>query len=136
MPVLPKIEPPKVPIPIISQLNVFFSPPGSDRIRDADEARIVKWFQMLPATTRGKISAGTLPISIEGYASTTAGGAFNRELSHRRAVRVQRILQDIAGSSAQFRVNAYGKYQAGTADKVENANERRVRISVTDMTYR
>jgi outer membrane protein OmpA-like peptidoglycan-associated protein len=136
IPAPPKVVPPKIPIPVTSQLQVFFSPPGSDRIVEADEDKIVKWFQALPSATRGKISAGTLPISIEGYASTTAGKPFNRELSRRRALKVQRILQDIAGSAAQFRVNAFGEYQAATADRVESPTERRVRITVTDITYR
>jgi hypothetical protein len=135
-PVIPKVEPPKVPVPLTSQLVVYFSPPGSDRIVEADEDKIVKWYQALPSTTRGKIAAGTLPISIEGYASTTAGKPYNRELSRRRALKVQRILQDIVGSAAQFRINAFGEYQASTPDKVENPTERRVRISVTDITYR
>jgi OmpA family len=135
-PVLPKIEPPKIPVPRPYQLVVYFSPQGSDRIREADEDKIVKWFEALPSTTRGKIIAGTLPIILEGYASTTQDKTANRELSRRRALRVQRILQDIAGSAAKFNVYAYGEYKAGTRDKVEDASERRVRIFVMDITYR
>jgi outer membrane protein OmpA-like peptidoglycan-associated protein len=135
-PVAPKVDLPKIPIPQLHQLVVYFSPAGSDRIRETDEDKIVKWFQALPGTTRGKIIAGTLPIILEGHASTTAAKSANRELSRRRAQRVQRILQDIAGSAAQFTVHAFGEYKAGTRDKVEDPKERRVRIFVMDMAYR
>ncbi len=135
-PVLPKVEPPKIMIPQIHQLTVFFTPAGSDRIREADETKIVKWFEALPSTTRGKIIAGTLPIILEGHASSTQSGPANRELSRRRAQRVQRILQDIAGSATKFTIHAFGEYKAATADKVEDPKERRVRIFVMDTVYR
>ena len=135
-PVLPTVERPKIPIPQPYALTVYFSPPGSDRILEADEDKIVKWFERLPSATRGKIIAGTLSIILEGYASTTQSKPANRELSRRRAMKVQRILQDIAGSNAQFTVHAYGEYKAATADAVEKASERRVRIFVQDMIYR
>ena len=115
---------------------VYFHPPGSDRIREGDERNIVRWLESLPAATRGKISAGTLPVTLEGYASTTQGAAENRELSRRRVLKVQRILQDIAGSGARFDVHAYGEHKAGTADRVEDAAERRVRIFVMDTVFR
>jgi outer membrane protein OmpA-like peptidoglycan-associated protein len=135
-PVRPQIQVPAIPIPQPHQLTVYFHPPGSDRIREGDERNIVRWFESLPATTRGKISAGTLPVTLEGYASTTQGSAANRDLSRRRALRVQRILQDIAGSRAQFIVHAYGEHKAGTPDRVEDAAERRVRIFVMDIVVR
>jgi outer membrane protein OmpA-like peptidoglycan-associated protein len=124
----PAIVPPTV---VTAFWDVFFSPPGSDRIRPGDEQKIVDWYNRLLADVRGRIRAGSLPIKIEGYASTTQPGPANRELSRLRASRVQRILQDIAGSNARFQAFAYGEYRARTADQVEAPNERRVRISVT-----
>jgi hypothetical protein len=135
-PVLPRVEVPRVPIPQPHLLTVYFNPPGSDRIREGDERNIVRWFDAIPSQTRAKISAGTLPIILEGYASTTQGAPENRELSRRRALRVQRILQDVAGSAARFDVRAYGEYRAGTPDRVEAPAERRVQISVVDTVYR
>lgn len=135
-PVLPRVEVPRIPIPQPHQLIVYFHPAGSDRIREVDEGNIVRWFEALPSETRGKIAAGTLPITLEGHASTTQGATANRELSRRRALRVQRILQDIAGSAARFDVHAYGEYRAGTADRVEDPSERRVRIFVMDTILR
>jgi len=135
-PIAPKLEPTKVAIPQPYQLTVYFSPAGSDRIREADEDKIVKWFERLPSSTRGKIIAGALPVILEGYASTTQSKPANRELSRRRAVKVQRILQDIAGSNARFDVHAYGEYKAATADSIEDASERRVRVFVQDLLYR
>src|SRR5262249_38590870 len=54
----------------------------------------------------------------------------NRELSRRRALRVQQILRDFA-PNAQLQVFAHGEYYAATPDKVESPQERRVRITVT-----
>ena len=132
LPTVPRVEVPRVQIPQTYQLTVYFNPAGSDRIREGDERNIVRWLESLPGTTRGKISSGTLPITLEGYASTTQGAAANRDLSRRRVLRVQRILQDIAGSRAQFDVRAYGEHRASTPDRVEDAAERRVRIFVID----
>jgi OmpA family protein len=135
-PVLPSVEVPRVPIPQPYGLTVYFHPPGSDRIREADEGNIVRWFEALPSATRGKISSGALPVTLEGYASTTQSAPANRELSRRRALRVQRILQDIAGSATKFVVHAYGEYRAGTRDRVETQSERRVQVFVMDTIYR
>lgn len=136
LPAVPPVQLPSIPIPQPHHFTVYFHPPGSDRIREGDERNIVRWFESLPASTRGKISSGALPVNLEGYASTTQGSAANRDLSRRRALRVQRILQDIAGSRAQFIVHAYGEHKAGTADRVEDATERRVRIFVMDIVVR
>ncbi len=121
---------PPAPAQVTAFWDVFFSPPGSDRVEAGSESELVQWYRRLPPKVRERIEEGSLPIHLDGYASTTQPGPANRELSRRRALTVQRILQDIAGSSAKFELVAHGEYQAKTPDQVEDRNERRVRVSV------
>jgi hypothetical protein len=124
--------PPSPPGPVVTPYwEIFFSPPGSARIRAGDERALVDWYRRLLPPIRARIEAGTLPIRIDGYASTTQPGPANRELSSRRAETAKRILQHIAGSRARFETFAHGEYRAGTPDRVESLQERRVRVSVT-----
>jgi hypothetical protein len=123
---------PPAPLPSTTAFwDVFFSPPGSDMIRPGDEQKIVQWYNRLPPDVQRRVQAGELSITLEGHASTTQPGPANRELSRRRGLRVQRILQDIAGSNVRFQVFAFGEYRAGTPDEVEDPSKRRVRISIT-----
>ena len=124
--------PPPAPRPIVTPFwEIHFSPPGSARIREGDERKLVEWYRRLLPDVRLRIEAGTLPIRIDGYASTTQPGPANRELSNRRAEAAKKILQHIAGSRARFDVFGHGEYKAGTPDRVESLAERRVRVSVT-----
>jgi hypothetical protein len=130
-PVIPPMPPP-APRPIVTPFwEIHFSPPGSARIREGDERKLVEWYQRLLPDVRRRIEAGELPIRIDGYASTTQPGPANRVLSRRRAETAQKILQDIAGSQARFDIYGHGEYQAGTPDRVESLAERRVKVSVT-----
>ena len=104
---------------------------GSDAIEEGGERHVVGWYMGLPADVRRSIEDGNSTIILRGHASTTQPGPANRELSRRRAQRTRQILQDIAGSSARFRIYALGEYRARTADEVEESNERRVEIDVT-----
>lgn len=103
----------------------------SDRVEIGTEEHIVRWYMSLPEDVKSSVRAGSTPIVLEGRASTTQPAPANRELSRRRAERVQQILRDIAGSQAQFQLSALGEYQARTADEVEELTERRVEISIT-----
>lgn len=120
---------PRPPVVVPYFYNVFFAPPGSDRVRAGDEQRLVQFYQSLSASVRGSIERGETPLRIEGHASTTQPGPANRDLSRRRAERVVRILRDLVGTNARFQIFALGEYRAGTADAVEAAAERRVQIS-------
>jgi outer membrane protein OmpA-like peptidoglycan-associated protein len=131
-----KFEVPKVPVPIIRSLDVLFNPPGSVRIRTGDEEKIVRWYQAIPGTMKGKIESGALPIIVRGYASTTQPGPANLKLSMARANRVKAILQKFAGSAARIQTQGRGEYEAGTRDEVENPKERRVNIFVQDIEMR
>lgn len=125
------VPPPRPRTRVTPFWEIFFSPPGSARIRAGDEQALVNWYRRLLPQVRTRIEAGSLPIRIDGYASTTQPGPANRELSRRRAEAARRILQDISGSRTRFEVFAHGEYRAATADRVESLQERRVRVSVT-----
>ena len=115
-----------VPIPFF----IFFSPPGSDRVREGDEQKLARWILGLAPAIRDSITRGQSPVRVEGYASTTQPGSANRELSRRRAQRVARILRDLLGPGARIEVRALGEYLAGTPDRVESERERRVQITI------
>lgn len=135
-PVLPKVDVPKIPVPQPYFLTVHF-PVGLHKFSEQDGDRIVNWFlEKLPSTTREKIIAGTLPIVLQGYASTTGPKEFNRLLAERRALTVRRILERPAGPDAKIKVFSYGEHKARTTDSIESLPERRVDISVVDTTFR
>ena len=102
---------------------------GRDRFEEHTERHVVGWFAGLPTHVRRAIESGSAPIVLRGRASTTQPGPANRELSRRRAQRVQQILQDTAGSNAHFQIFALGEYQARTTG--EASTERVVEIEVT-----
>ncbi|MCZ7545578.1 MAG: DUF4157 domain-containing protein [Anaerolineae bacterium] len=120
---------PEVPPPTTYLTAVHFDP-GDDTIEEGGERHIVDWYNGLPGEARQLIETGSLPVTIEGHASTTQPGPANRELSRRRADRVEQILRDYAGSDAHLRKFARGEYQAWTGDEVEDDTERRVDLSV------
>jgi outer membrane protein OmpA-like peptidoglycan-associated protein len=134
--VRPRVEVPKVPVPVIHSMNVLFAPPGSTRIRGGDEEKIIRWYLAIPGTMKGKIESGALPIIVRGYASTTQGGPANLRLSMARAERVKAILQRFAGSAARIQTQGRGEYEAGTKDEIEDLKERRVNIFVQDIEMR
>ena len=64
------------------------------------------WYNGLPGEARQLIETGSLPVTIEGHASTTQPGPANRELSRRRADRVNAalpLLRALSGLSRQGR---------------------------------
>lgn len=115
-----------LPVPFV----VYFAPPGSDRLREGDEQRLARWVLSLAPALRRSVESGQSPIRVDGYASTTQPAAANRELSRRRAERVAQLLRDLLGPGARLEVRAFGEYLAGTPDRVESAQERRVVITV------
>jgi hypothetical protein len=115
-----------LPIPFF----IFFSPPGSDRVREGDEQRLARWILGLAPAIRDSITRGQSPIRVDGFASTTQPGSANRELSRRRAQRVAQILRDLLGAGARIEIRAMGEYTAGTPDRVESERERRVQITI------
>jgi outer membrane protein OmpA-like peptidoglycan-associated protein len=124
------VAPKPSPILITHLADVHFAA-GSDRIEEAGEVHVVSFYRGLPSDVRKAVEQGATEIVLRGHASTTAGFAFNRDLSRRRSLRVKQILQDIAGADARINVSGVGKYEARTADNVEDISERRVDIEVT-----
>ena len=115
-----------LPIPFV----VYFSPPGSDRLREGDEQRLARWILGLAPPLRQSLEQGRSPIRVDGYASTTQPAPANRDLSRRRAERVARLLRDLLGPGARLEVRAFGEHLARTPDRVENPRERRVIITL------
>ena len=96
-----------------------------------NERHPITWYDSLPSDVRGAIERGELEIELRGYASTTRGDTFNRELSGRRADRVEEILRAVASSKARFHKYPMGEFRARTGDEVESDQERRVEMTVT-----
>jgi OmpA family len=111
--------------------EVRFSPPGEYRISDKQEKELEQWYRGLPEIVRQEIEAGSIPVRIDGHASTSRSESKNRALSRRRARQVLKVLKDIVGSVARFQCFAHGEYRAGTPDEVEAEQERRVLVSVS-----
>lgn len=110
--------------------NFVFFAPGSDRVVEADERRLMAWLIGLAPGIKASIARGDSPIRVEGYASTTAGGPANLVLSRRRAERVARLIRDALGSQTSVNVLARGEYTARTADRVEAQSERRAVVTI------
>lgn len=109
--------------------TVYFQP-GSDRIVEDDERRLMAWFRTFGPVTKASIARGDSPVQVEGFASTTQGGPANLRLSRRRAERVAQLIRDALGSNTAVNVFARGEYQARTSDRVEAASERRAVITI------
>lgn len=128
--VAPWVPPPPV-VPSYAPVGrtVFFQP-GSDRMVEADERRLMAWFQTFGPVTKANIARGASTVRVEGFASTTQGGPANLALSRRRAERVAQLIRDALGSSTPVNVFARGEYQARTPDRVEAQAERRAVITI------
>lgn len=112
------------------QTEVLFERPGQDRVSSEAEARVIRWYEGLPADLKAAVEAGAVQVDLIGSASTTGDPQRNRELSARRSTSVQEILAHYAGSKAVFRNQAVGEYRASTVDDVEDPYERRVVIKM------
>jgi hypothetical protein len=104
--------------------------PGSAKPEEGNERHILSWYRELPPEIQRSIESGGTEIQLRGYASTTQPGPANRKLAEERVRVVQAILQDFVGSHARFNTFAFGEYEAGTPDNVEEITERRVQITV------
>ncbi|HEX8850603.1 MAG TPA: S8 family serine peptidase [Gemmatimonadaceae bacterium] len=114
----------------LSVFEIFFSPPGSDRINPGTERAALDWYDRLDAELRRNVENGTLPVTLHGYASTTGNDTQNRLLARHRAERVQAILRDRLGTNARIEIVAHGERDAGTRDETEVAAQRKVRIEI------
>ena len=110
--------------------DVFFSPPGSDRVDEASERQFTAWLDQQRNMIGPNLASGVVPIQLHGFASTTGGVAGNRDLSRRRAERVAQIIRDRLGGSVRIETIAHGEIDAGTPDETEDAAQRRVRVEI------
>jgi outer membrane protein OmpA-like peptidoglycan-associated protein len=112
-----------------NSIDVYFGV-GSDRVDERSIRAIRAWFDQLSTAARQQVTLGLIPVALDAFASTTGSAAVNQALAQRRAAAVERILRDFAGSNAQFKTTVHGELAAKTGDRVEDARERRVTISV------
>ncbi len=125
--VVPK---PDQPTPTSSSQTAYFKP-GSAKLDEGQEREILSWYRSLLPEAQKSVESGATEIVLTGRASTTQPGPANRKLAEERVKIVQTILQDFAGSHARFQTFAYGEYEAGTPDNVEDENERIVEMRIT-----
>lgn len=126
-PLLPRPARPETRMPIV---NIVLFQPGSARIVEADERRLMTWLNGLSPAIKSSIARGESPVQVEGFASTTQSGPANVRLSRQRAERVAQLIRDALGSSTTVNVLARGEYTARTPDRVESAGERRAVITI------
>ena len=116
--------------PDVHTFDIFFSPPGSDRVAPNTERGVLDWYDRLDPELRRYVEGGTIAITLHGYASTTGNDTVNRSLARRRAERVQAILRDRLGPNARVEIVAHGERDAGTPDETENPTRRKVRVEI------
>jgi outer membrane protein OmpA-like peptidoglycan-associated protein/peptidoglycan hydrolase-like protein with peptidoglycan-binding domain len=90
---------------------VMFDPQGSDTITEKEMKLLKDWVKTLQAdrVLWTRITAGTVQLKIEGYASATGKGQFNQDLSGKRADKVIKLLKDYMGPNAKLNRFAYGE---------------------------
>jgi hypothetical protein len=144
---VPRKRPPRLPAVTTYGLTVFFAPAGSAKLRPVDVDRIARWYlgqnpvdktdpriKSLPAGVRLRLRDKKVQILLEGRASTTQGSEKNLALSRARMLAVKKILQSLSDlPDTAFVATASGEFKAKTKDGVEDARERRVKISVIDV---
>jgi hypothetical protein len=122
------------PMSMLREYSVLFPEPkkgkGQSAVSSAQQDALIRWFQGLNDATKLGIIAGTIPISLEGRASTTGEGGMNLTLSDDRKENVIKILSKFVGNKADFQFRSVGKYEAKTPDQVESQEERTVVVRV------
>ena len=94
----------------------------------ADERALVTWFKGLSTEVQAAVRSGSRKVTIDGFASTTAGDKHNSKLSYDRAATAKKILEIYTGEAARIVISGRGRYDATTVG--ETASERRVEIRV------
>ncbi|MEE3850159.1 hypothetical protein VZC37_07425 [Gordonia sp. LSe1-13] len=94
----------------------------------ADERALVTWFKSLPTEVQAAVRSGARKMTIDGFASTTAGDKHNSRLSYDRAMTAKKILEIYTGEAAKIVISGRGRYDATAVGETES--ERRVEIRV------
>ncbi|WP_120285329.1 OmpA family protein [Rhodococcus rhodochrous] len=94
----------------------------------ADERALVSWFKGLPTEVQAAVRSGARKMTIDGFASTTAGDKHNSKLSYDRAMTAKKILEIYTGEGARIVISGRGRYDATAVGETES--ERRVEIRI------
>jgi outer membrane protein OmpA-like peptidoglycan-associated protein len=128
------------PAPLSQQSQTFsaYFKVNSDKVEVTSETALAVWFKSLPPAMSKSITDGVTEVRIVGHASTTNDISYNRELSMRRALRIEAILRAYASSKAQLVHTAASFTDAkqfdpftGAKTDVEDETERFVEVIVT-----
>lgn len=120
------------PISISRTHRAHFERPRQRELTSSAQDGVIRWYQGLSETTRNRVRDGSEPVTLVGRASTTGSTRRNLELAEARMNDVQRVLRLYAGNRVVFHTSAEGEYGAGTEDRVEALEERRVDITVME----
>jgi hypothetical protein len=110
---------PKVTIESVSVLReypIYFEKENQDTVSGAEEGKFVKWWtKELPAEFREDITSGKVEVQLEGTASQTGGGQYNRRLAGRRVAAVEEVLRSFGVE--KFKPRAPGEYDPTTGEE-------------------
>jgi hypothetical protein len=117
---------PKVTIESISVLRehpVYFEKENQDKVSGAEEANFVKWWhkELIPEF-REEITSGKVEVELEGTASQTGEGQYNRRLAGRRIAAVEEVLRSFGVT--RFKPRAQGEYDPQTGEETEEPGEK------------
>jgi hypothetical protein len=112
---------PKVTIESVSVLREYpirFEKENQWELSPAQEGEFMKWWkQELPAPFREQITGGQVEVELEGGASQTGGGQYNRRLARRRITAVEELLRDLG--VVKIKPFAQGEYDPETGEETD-----------------
>jgi outer membrane protein OmpA-like peptidoglycan-associated protein len=98
-----------------------------------EENKLVAWYTGLNAETQRLIREENEKVKLEGFASTTGKGTYNRELAEKRVAAVKRILRSLGVK--EFDDVALGEYVPGMGEmegSKEDPEKRKVTVEVVE----
>lgn len=120
-----------VPIKVVQFHDVFFEKPKQSKMSD-EQARLLKdHFDGLSKAHKSMIQLGRIPVTVNGFASTTGSVEDNQTLARARREGVIGFLRDQLGTEARFNGKAEGELVATGPDNEEKQDDRRVRVEIT-----
>jgi hypothetical protein len=124
------------PQPVVRQIRtheVLFERPEQDEVSGDQEAALYRFYTSLSSDTRRRLRDGEEQVRLDGYASSTGAGPYNRELAARRVDSVEARLRHFGAK--KFNVAAPGEYEEGVGEPkeaVESQDRRKVVIEVVE----
>lgn len=121
-------EPPPQPTVTIESVSVLreypirFEKENQAELSPAQEGEFVKWWtKELPKEFREQITSGQVEVELEGTASQTGEGQYNRRLSRRRITAVEELLRDLG--VVKIKPFAQGEYDPETGEETDEARQ-------------